>query len=62
MKEESLNTAIAEAKRFLETTKKLKTKMKESKYFIHCGCKETAAVRRASMDLTRALADMRSYK
>lgn len=58
MKEENLNTAIAEAKRFLEKAKKLKTKAKKDDWW-YFGCKESGAVRRSSMDLTRALAELR---
>jgi hypothetical protein len=54
-----ISTAEAEAKRFLQRVKTLKDLCGNNEYAISYGNKETGAVRRASMDLTRALADMR---
>ena len=50
--------AIDEAKRFIKKAGIAQKKMKEDSYAI-CGCKETGAVKRASMDLTRVLAELR---
>lgn len=54
--------AKEEALRFLRKVSEFEKACKESDSSISMmmmGCKETGAVRRASMDLTRALADMR---
>ncbi len=58
MNEETFNRAVAKARCFLEVSATLDTKIRRDD-FPFAGCKETAAVRRASMDLTRALADFR---
>jgi len=60
MIKENMLEAEKEAKRFLEKVKELKVtkEFKEAVYSIY-GCKESGAVRRASMDLTRALSKMR---
>jgi len=55
-----LKIAEAEAKRFLERVKAYRAS--EEQYepgFFHYGVKESGAVRRSSLDLTRALADLR---
>lgn len=61
--ENTVRTAKAEAKRFLERVKALEERSRKDataiNYLGFCGCSETGAVRRASMDLTRALADLR---
>lgn len=60
MKIEDLNDAILEAERFLKRAKIAKTKYASDKmttYFYTC--KEAAAVKRASMDLSRALTQIR---
>lgn len=61
MKMQTIDAAIAEARRFLQRAEELKqAEDKDSK--LYCpGTKprQTGALRRASMDLTRALADMR---
>jgi len=55
-----LETAVAEAKRFLVKAQAAKKRIqKEGKYAEYTPTKETAAARRASMDLTRALAELR---
>lgn len=61
MQKSKLETAIAEAERFLKKAKVLQKMVKknESDYIGYCA--ETATVRRSSMDLTRALADLRKY-
>jgi len=51
---------MREARRFLEAGKKLETRIKDGGTALYIsGCKESGAVRRASMDLSRALADLR---
>ncbi len=60
MIKESVLNARNEAKRFIETTEKLLERMKDDNCSDICyGTKEGGACRRASMDLTRALAKMR---
>lgn len=49
---------INEAKRFIKKAEIAKKKMKEDRYAVF-GCKETGAAKRASMDLTRSLAELR---
>lgn len=56
MNDETLNAAVAEAKRFLARAKAVQ-QLSDGRRYI--GGKETAAARRSSMDLTRALADLR---
>jgi len=51
-----LRTAIHEAERFIRMARIAASALKEDRYY---GGKETAAAKRASMDLTRALADVR---
>jgi hypothetical protein len=63
MKIDKLNIAIAEANRFLKAAKLAQVriweiKAREGEYAVVVS-KETAACRRASMDLTRALAELR---
>ena len=58
MHQGKLNNAIYEAERFLVRAKAAR-KMLTMTSWARGGCKETGAVKRASMDLTRALADMR---
>lgn len=55
MNEETLALAISAAQRFIETARKAVDELNEE----YPGNKNTAAARRASMDLTRALADVR---
>ena len=50
--------AIEKARWFLEVAMTLDAKSRRDN-FAFDGCRETSAVRRASMDLTRALADLR---
>ena len=55
---DNINTAIKEAQRFISVALKAKDRIsKES--LAEFGCKETGACRRASMDLTRALTELR---
>lgn len=58
MKIDKLEAAITEAVRFLEMAKKAEERLKSDSY-AQFGCKETGAVRRASLDLTRSLAELR---
>lgn len=55
-----LDIAIREAHRFIEKAVKAKERITvEGNTVYITGCKETGACRRASLDLTRALADLR---
>lgn len=62
MKVETLKTAMQEAERFLKRAEALlenSTENGEFKYFrFHCS-KDSASVKRSSLDLTRSLADLR---
>lgn len=58
MNRETFDRAVTKARWFLEVAMTLDTKIRKDD-FAFMGCKETGAVRRASMDLTRALADFR---
>jgi len=57
MKDQTLDTAIAEANRFLAKARGYKAAIKDKQYA--WSSSERAAVLRSSMDLTRALADLR---
>ena len=62
MSPESVKTAIREAERFIRLAKLINftTVTGEHKYsYVNCSPLVTGAARRASMDLTRALAQMR---
>ena len=65
MKIQHLNTAIAEAERFLERAKAAKaahqwiTSSPDATSLDYSNPRENGALRRASMDLTRALAELR---
>ena len=59
MKAHTLDVAISEAKRFLEKARLCKKTECKHEFGSHFDGKEAAAVKRSSMDLTRALADMR---
>ena len=54
-----LTIAIKEAKRFVSVAESALGKIKEDSLVQYNGCKETGAARRASMDLTRVLAELR---
>lgn len=58
MKAEALQNAIAEAERFILVAKKVEIIGISYKHVQDC-TKESAACKRASLDLTRALAEMR---
>ena len=53
-----IDKAILEAHRFLRAVEAARRRL-EADRMADFGCKETAACRRASMDLTRALAELR---
>ncbi|MEY2690230.1 MAG: hypothetical protein RL375_4430 [Pseudomonadota bacterium] len=68
MKYGQLDTAISEAQRFLKRAAAIKSQQRRvdpvqrlaaMDSYIDAGPRETGALRRASMDLTRALADLR---
>lgn len=60
MKKKTLTKAVEEARRFIEKASELKIMAIGSKYDdINGYPKEQGTVNRASMDLTRALADLR---
>lgn len=59
MKIEAFEYAIEMAETFLEKADRLKAKIAEDSTYIYTGGKDSGAVKRASMDLTRALAEMR---
>jgi len=60
MKIEDLNDAISEAERFLKRAKVAKAKYAADKMiFYFSPCKEAAAAKRASMDLSRVLTKLR---
>lgn len=54
-----LDKAIKEANRFIAMAEKAKKRLKDDS-LASFGCKETGAVRRASMDLSRILVEIRS--
>ena len=53
---EKVKAAETEAKRFLDRINAYREAGESN-----CGCKESASIRRSSMDLTRSLADLRRY-
>jgi hypothetical protein len=60
MNVDSLATAAQEARKFLRLVKIVQEEHKAlNSTFLVCGGKNSGALRRASMDLTRALAEMR---
>lgn len=60
MKRSTMNEAVAEAKRFVKLAEALLTIHSENKYDGLNDCpREQGAAKRASMDLTRKLADLR---
>lgn len=64
MNKNTLITAVTEAHRFLARAEELQQKYDELQGSLQdpfLGSKESGAVRRASMDLTRALAELRKY-
>ena len=59
MKDETIQVAADEARRFLRRVRVYQKRRAHDALMLICGSPEAAAVRRSSMDLTRALADMR---
>ena len=59
MKLEALETAMDEATRFLAKAYEVKNYLKVGSPAYITGSKETGACKRASLDLTRALAELR---
>ena len=55
---EQIVNAEVEIHRFLKKSKLVKTRLKVDK-MAHFGCKEIGALKRASMDLSRALTELR---
>ena len=55
---EKLDDVMLECSRLLDRAREAKARLEKDKW-AYWGCKETGAVRRASMDLTRALAELR---
>jgi hypothetical protein len=60
MDTEKINRALAEAKRFERACRILTDRIKRAPMERVWASKESGSVRRASMDLTRALAELRS--
>ena len=58
-RENKLKAVEAEAKRFLAAVAALKARRAKGDLYDFSSCRESGAVRRASLDLTRALADWR---
>jgi hypothetical protein len=61
MKIETMTEAVKLAALFVRKCKTVQDRLKNDTMTMY-GCKETGAVRRASMDLTRILADLRAGK
>jgi len=59
MTEGKIRDAEYAARRFLEASKAAKERLLEDHTLSLSGCKETATLRRASMELTRALTELR---
>lgn len=59
MNQKTLQAAISEAQRFLDLAKDLHWQSAHDHLIYIRGTARSGAVRRASMDLTRALADLR---
>lgn len=59
MNESLLIEAEKEAKRFLTKCKELKERRSKGDLYSFQGCKESGAVKRASLDLSRALSAIR---
>jgi hypothetical protein len=58
-KQERLQTAIQDARRFIELGEQLLNAWDTGAASTMTGCRESGAAKRASMDLTRSLADFR---
>jgi hypothetical protein len=55
----TLGSAIEEARRFLRLAKALEADAGKDEFYFGTASKKTGAVKRASMDLTRALSNLR---
>jgi hypothetical protein len=56
----NIQQAKEEAQRFLKKVEDVEARYaKEGRSMFLCGCSETGAVRRSSLDLSKALSDMR---
>ncbi len=55
MKAEKIEATVAEAKRFLAAADALKKRRQKGDLYDFSPCRESGALRRASLDLTRAL-------
>jgi len=62
MDNDVVDKAIAEARRFIEAAMAAKRRWAEDKYARPRASKEGGALQRASLDLTRKLAEMRGNK
>jgi endonuclease YncB( thermonuclease family) len=62
MRDDDLRNAVEEAKRFIERAEAVELTVKKDKWGRYDYGKCTAAAKRASMDLTRALVRVRSTK
>lgn len=60
MNKQTLKDAVQEAKRFIAKAKEYEDAEKNKAGFWYSNPKQSGAVRRASMDLTRKLADLRA--
>ena len=61
MKEDTISAALIEAKEFVSRAQATLNAAKNDEY-IFFGTKQTGALRRQSLELTRALAEMRKRK
>lgn len=59
MRDDAIRAAKGEAKRFLKAVEAFEAAERNKQEDWHSSPKESGAMRRASMDLTRALAEMR---
>ena len=59
MKDTTIQTAADEARRFLRRVNAYQKRRVSDRMMDFCGSREGGDLRRSSMDLTRALADMR---
>jgi hypothetical protein len=59
MNPRTLQAAIAEAERFLDLARELQAQANQTHWIYVRGTAPSSATRRASMELTRALADLR---
>lgn len=62
MTKPALDAAIREAQRFLKLARSLSETVSQAGHYVEAGTRLSGATRRASLDLTRALADLRRIK